>query len=171
MIWVRVWGKPRCNNCGEKKQFLEDQLMTCNPRVPNGILQIVGGSQDRVVSKRVVLADVPWTHKTRMRAQNNKWQYEKRERGHKDGNDGTKNRNEGTLAKTTINCKTARSCVLSLKKKQEKYAKEKSILPTTGPNNPSVPNGILRIAWGKIQRKSLCFCSCCLLLPWQPIPP
>ena len=51
-----------------------------------------------MVSKRVVLADVPWTPKTRNKGtKNGTTDNPKPERGHKKLNDGIKNRNEGTF--------------------------------------------------------------------------
>ena len=57
-----------------------------------------------MVSKRVVLADVPGPQKTRTRVQKLVFLDPslKPERGHKKQNDGTKSRNEGTFTKTTL---------------------------------------------------------------------
>ena len=58
----------------------------------------------RVVSKRVVLADVPWPPKTGTRVQKTERRYQNPERGYKKWNDCSKtgtSLNEGTFTKTT----------------------------------------------------------------------
>ena len=58
------------------------------------VVQESGVSQ-RVVSKRVVLAEVVWRFTTGTRIQKKELRYQKKERVYKKRNDGTKNRNEG----------------------------------------------------------------------------
>ena len=60
------------------------------------------GVRRRVVSKRVVLADVPWTPKIGKRDKKRNDGPPKPEPGYKNRNDGIKKWNQGTFAKTAL---------------------------------------------------------------------
>ena len=70
------------------------------------LFQQLSGARKRVVSKKVVLADVSEPQTPERGYEKKERRYQKPERGYKNRNDGTKNRNKGTLVKNTpfLNC-------------------------------------------------------------------